>query len=327
MRSLLSLSLAACLALTLVRPAHPQAKDPPIGPAAASYLERALDTLQAVTLRSDSIPWRVVRDSAFLLAAGAREPRDTWGAIDWALHRVNQHSFLQAPRPGAVHRLVSGHYGYVHVPQRGGASVSLADSLHVAVGSLEAAGACGWIVDLRGNGGGNMWPMLAGIGPLLGDSLVGSFGTGPTADRWYYRDGLSGILHPNGQLDTLTRITGRPVQLRRADAPVAVLIDGGTGSAGEDVAIAFLGRPNVRTFGSPSAGYTTINRGSRLPDGANMVVTTGYNVDRRGVVHPTRLEPDSAVGEAAAGWPFATDRVGTAAAAWLATRSECHRSP
>jgi len=32
----------------------------------------------------------------------------------------------------------------------------------------------GWIVDLRGNGGGNMWPMLAGVGPVLGEGVVGS---------------------------------------------------------------------------------------------------------------------------------------------------------
>jgi hypothetical protein len=28
-------------------------------------------------------------------------------------------------------------------------------------------------VDLRGNGGGNMWPMLAGVGPVLGEGIVG----------------------------------------------------------------------------------------------------------------------------------------------------------
>ena len=33
----------------------------------------------------------------------------------------------------------------------------------------------GWIVDLRGNGGGNMWPMLAGIGPILGEGIAGYF--------------------------------------------------------------------------------------------------------------------------------------------------------
>ena len=32
----------------------------------------------------------------------------------------------------------------------------------------------GWIVDLRGNGGGNMWAMLAGVGPILGEGEPGA---------------------------------------------------------------------------------------------------------------------------------------------------------
>ena len=33
----------------------------------------------------------------------------------------------------------------------------------------------GWIVDLRGNTGGNMWPMVAGVGPVLGNGVAGFF--------------------------------------------------------------------------------------------------------------------------------------------------------
>jgi len=306
-------------------PAQAQVEDGRMSPAAASFLRSALDTLQAVTLDAGSLPWSTIRDSAFMLAAGARTTRDTYGAIAWALRHANKHSFLQANRPGVVGELVDGRYGYVHVPSRSGDGIGLADSLQSAVAGLASGGACGWIVDLRGNGGGNMWPMLAGIGPLLGDSLVGSFGVGRAADRWFYNRGLSGILHANGVLDTVTRITVTAVELPRRDAPVAVLIDGGTGSAGEDIAIALRGRLNVRTFGSPSAGYTTINRGLRLPDGANMVVTTGYNADRRGVLYTEQIQPDSMIPGAPPGWPFATDGVGRAAIHWLATQAACRR--
>src|SRR4051812_15802719 len=40
---------------------------------------------------------------------------------------------------------------------------------------LETHAPCGWIVDIRGNRGGSMWPMLAGVGPILGEGLVGEF--------------------------------------------------------------------------------------------------------------------------------------------------------
>lgn len=41
-------------------------------------------------------------------------------------------------------------------------------------GSLAEAGppVCGYILDLRGNGGGNMWPMVIGLAPLLSDGLA-----------------------------------------------------------------------------------------------------------------------------------------------------------
>src|SRR5215472_4943040 len=43
------------------------------------------------------------------------------------------------------------------------------------VADLMAQKPDGWLVDLRGNDGGNMWPMLAGIGPVLGEGDLRSF--------------------------------------------------------------------------------------------------------------------------------------------------------
>ena len=295
-----------------------------MSPEARAYLTAALDTIQAVTLGRDTVPWPLIRDSALYYAYGAREPSDTYGAIHWALDRANKHSFLQAVRPGAVSELIEGRSGYVRVPQRGGAAVALADSLHSAVRTLDAEGVCGWIVDLRGNGGGNMWPMLAGIGPLLGDSIVGYFGAGPDADAWYYRRGTSAVVHRDGAVDTASQVTVEPVEVGTRLPPVAVLMDGGTGSSGEAVATAFRGRPNTRSFGSPTSGFATVNRGSPLPDGhANMVVTVGYYADRRRVPVDERLEPDEPVSGGVEDWPFPTDRVAEAAARWLRSQPAC----
>jgi C-terminal processing protease CtpA/Prc len=292
---------------------------------AHAYLATALDTLQRIALRSDTIDWSGVRDSTFAFAIGAVKPSDTYAAIAWALHRVNKHSFLQAARPGAVSEVVDGRIGYVHVPQWSGGDVSLADSLQTAIMTLEGAGVCGWIVDVRANGGGNMWPMLAGIGPLLGDTLVGAFGTAPQADRWFYKDGVAGILHAGGKLDTVSRATVPAVRLRAPGAPVAVLFDGGTGSSGEIIALSFRGRPNARSFGEPTVGFTTSNRGVQLSNGANMVVTTGYQVDRRGLEAGDRVRPDDNVIGPPPGWPFATDIVARAAASWLSRQATCRR--
>ena len=49
-----------------------------------------------------------------------------------------------------------------------------ANMLHAIAASLETSKPSGWMVDLRGNGGGNMWPMRAGIGFALGEGVAGS---------------------------------------------------------------------------------------------------------------------------------------------------------
>lgn len=65
-----------------------------------------------------------------------------------------------------------------------------ATDLQRVIASLEASKPCGWVIDLRANGGGNMWPMLAGIGPLVGAGRLGSFkdpdGRGGS---WSYENG------------------------------------------------------------------------------------------------------------------------------------------
>lgn len=321
-RSLFVLATVAALGSSS---AHACAQVPPdnVAAEAASYLEAALDTIQAVTMGGDTLPWAALRDSATSLVWGARKPADTYGAIAWALQRANKHSFLQAAAPGVVTELVDGRFGYVRVPQRGGTAIPLADSLHSGVRRLLDQSVCGWIVDLRGNGGGNMWPMLAGIGPLLGDSLVGAFGAGDEADRWYYRQGRSGIMAPSGAVETVSEVTVEPLASVPPEMPVAVLVDRGTGSSGEALAVAFHGRPAVHFLGEETAGFATVNRGSRLPDGTNMVVTTGYYVDRQGQEFPDFVRPDTTVDVGRVGWPFATDRASTAAAAWLSRQAGC----
>lgn len=286
-------------------------------PAAAAYLATSLDTIAAVTIGRDTIAWGPIRDSAFAFAAGAQRPEDTYGAINWALRRANKHAFLQAPSVGVVAEHLEGEVGYIRVPRVSGAGQAVADSLHAAVGRLDAAGSCGWIVDLRANGGGNMWPMAVGIGPLLGDSLFGSFGAAMDSDVWFYRDGTSAVRKADGRLDTLSSVTVPVVHIRYPGAPVAVLIDGGTGSSGEAIAAAFLGRPRTRFFGEPTAGYATTNRGSRLSNGANMVVTIGYYTDRTGRELSDRIEPDQHLDGPPYGWPSFTDRVTVVAAEWV----------
>jgi hypothetical protein len=68
-----------------------------------------------------------------------------------------------------------------------------ATRIHEIIDQLHKKHPCGWIIDLRGNVGGNMWPMLAGAGPLLGGIDVGFFDSGTSKETWFYRCGVAGV--------------------------------------------------------------------------------------------------------------------------------------
>ena len=67
-------------------------------------------------------------------------------------------------------------FGYVNIPDFSGggeAATEFADVLQGEIERVDVEGVCGWVVDLRKNYGGNMWPMLAGVGPVLGEGIAG----------------------------------------------------------------------------------------------------------------------------------------------------------
>ena len=66
--------------------------------------------------------------------------------------------------------------GYVKVDGclcEGAAGGAYAEALQRAIRMADRPGLIGWIVDLRTDGGGNMWPMMAGLGPILGEGIMG----------------------------------------------------------------------------------------------------------------------------------------------------------
>ncbi|TGQ64000.1 peptidase, partial [Mesorhizobium sp. M8A.F.Ca.ET.207.01.1.1] len=82
---------------------------------------------------------------------------------------------------------------------------------------------CGWIVDLRDNTGGNMWPMLLGVAPLLrvtpsADENVGTFAAADGPSLWQ-------LTSSSVRLGDRVRIDlgGPGYLLKHPGAPVAVL--------------------------------------------------------------------------------------------------------
>jgi carboxyl-terminal processing protease len=200
-----------------------------------------------------------------------------------------------------------------------------AEKLHAIVMDLLEQKPDGWLIDLRGNGGGNMWPMLAGIGAVLGEGDLGIF---LSADEervpWFYKAGKAGTRDSKGREEISAHVDKPPFAL--PELPwVAVLLDRSTASSGEAVAISFSGRPRERSFGEHTAGFSTSNEGYPLSDGAALFLCVGIEVDRTGHRYPDGLDPDVKLPAPDSRLKEEKDVVLQAAQDWLAAQTTSSR--
>ncbi|MDH4118768.1 MAG: S41 family peptidase [Acidimicrobiia bacterium] len=172
-----------------------------------------------------------------------------------------------------------------------------------------AGDACGWILDLRGDSGGNVFAMLVALGPLLGP--------GP-ALSYQHRDGSVDFydITPVGDLAAQdgTVLAEAPTTVERfsSDLPIAVLHGSSTASAGEGIVMATRGRHNVRSFGQPTAGLPTGNTLFEFSDGSAVNLTVAIGIDAAGEPHEGPIPPD-----------VTTDNADADAVAWLLAQPNC----
>lgn len=334
------LLLLACGSPTAVPSTPPQptalpTSTPTMSAEARAYLDQALDLMQQHALNREQLDWTRVRQAAHDRAVKALTPADTYPAIKGALSclRDGYHSWLLTPEQVAAMEsgaldggnvdpsgeLLDSGLAYLLLPGVGGSDKlcqGYATAVQAFIGGLAAAQPCGWVVDLRQNNGGNMWPMLAGVGPLLGEGQNGAF-VYPDGrhDPWSYAEGQAscGDAVVTAIDSTLVHPPLEP------QPPVAVLLGRSTASSGEAIVVAFRGRPATRSFGTQTAGLSTANQGFPLADGAVLNLTIARYADRTGMVYDGPIAPDEVV-DAAQSPP---DQVLEAAVAWLLSQPAC----
>lgn len=300
------------------------------------YLDSALSLMQSHSLHRHEVSWPAFREEMYGRATGAEAPEQTYGAISMALQKLNRHSFFIPPSeepgratppslwPPLAAGVLAGRFGWVRTAtfNTSGADEH-AQQYHDLIRAADAVDPCGWVVDLRFNPGGNMWPMLAGIGPILGEGSPGAFiDADGVRMPWFYEGGVAGVIR-GGQRFTASRV-GRPYQLRRPDPPVAVLTDRNTASAAEAIAIAFRGRANTRSFGLATNGVPTANTVYGMPDGATVVLTTAWEADRDGVRYEGTIVPHELISGVITQTPNPqSDDTLARALAWLADQPAC----
>jgi carboxyl-terminal processing protease len=197
----------------------------------------------------------------------------------------------------------------------------IADSLQQVIARLDTRRISRWIIDLRKNTGGNCWPMLAGIGPLLGDGVCGYFVADNERIPITYREGAAF----QGR-HVLCRVSHNGYHMQCSQKSIVVLTGHGTVSAGEIVALAFKGKEQVCLYGEPTAGLTTANATYTLSDHSMLVLTVCQEADHtgricQGSIFPDKyISPHSRYGEGPDGDQTQTDPVRSAAVNWLQTQ-------
>jgi carboxyl-terminal processing protease len=318
------------------------------------YLDHALDLMQTNAVYTPTPGWKAVRAKAHnWWAVGATSPEGTYGAIRYVVEELRQAGDLHAgfydpsqakaldrllrgsgtaPTPPPTVSLLEHRLGVISLPGVLSPPKSPSARRYARRALLRIARLgrnehpCGWIIDLRNDTGGDIYPMFLAVGPILGNGRLIGF----TAKRGRrvsisYRDGT--LLNSTGantvqalKVMPITPAGGTvqaPVKVMpiRPAPPVAVLTGPKTISAGEAVTVASHGRPNTRSFGLATAGAPNSPVIYHLADGAAAVVSVALDVDRQGHIYKHAIAPDVTSADAQA-----------AAQKWLLSTTACTRT-
>jgi carboxyl-terminal processing protease len=282
-----------------------------------SYLDKSFLIIETNDLNSKKVNWQELREHVYNKASGAKCYEDILSLYPYIFKQIDDHhgslryknqtyswnktdriqvnnavkaatnkySFVRSEKIGKD-------IGYILIPGnndfRGQHMDSISRAIKDAIAKINNAKIKGWIIDLRVNTGGNMYPMIAGLTEFLGEGSVGGFVTPahqPDGD-WIIKNGSFYVDSINV---TPVKYEGYPI---KREVPIAILIGGNTASSGEMTAITTIGRSNSIRIGEPTAGYTTTNLGFKLNEYSGLNLAVDYAMDRNGKVYPKNIDPE-----------------------------------
>lgn len=190
-------------------------------------------------------------------------------------------------------QLLQKKYAYINIPgiQIYDASQvnNFAQAINDSIAQYATKKCKGFIIDLRLNGGGNLYPMLAGISQFLGNTVVGyeTDINDSIFHTWQVQDGNFYIADYKAT-DIKTTASKRMQHI-----PVVVLLGAVTRSSGSMTAIAFKGRANTYFIGEPTAkGYTTSNKYLQFAPNFVLNFAMNYVADKNLKVYKESVPPD-----------------------------------
>ena len=281
------------------------------------FIDSALNIMQHRSLFASPLNWDVIRDSTHKIAANANSYVEAAPAIQFAFNllqdkhgwlelngvqyfnpfvkrdnsRINEQTLKAIVRAPIKSRILEKGYAYLSIPFTNGQTRekmnAFAQQVQDSLCKVVNPNTKGLVIDLRLNGGGNVFPMIIGIVNVLGDGS--------------YTESVNSLGEKEGELvikgQQITLLDTIVVKLQKncgdlTSLPVVVLTGPATGSSGEQLAIILSIRKNTILLGEPTAGYTTGNNGFLLPGTDNgIVIGESYTRDKNGNVYLGEVRP------------------------------------
>lgn len=274
----------------------------PIPKEVSEYVTEVLNLLEKNSVNKNKIDWDEFKVDVFNKVQEAKDIEDTFPAITYAVEKLNDHhsyfkpitetenNYENEPLPILPDEITPNDIGYIRVPFCIGTENEYNDYISAIRNKIEKQSQKklkGWVVDLRGNFGGNMWPMLLAIEPLIGNGTLGYFVNGDgNSEAWKVIKNKTYI----GEQFIIE--TQKTYSKDLSNMFLAVLTDNQTASSGEAIAVAFKMRNNSKSFGRPTFGVSTGCVSHKLSDGSIINLAESVFADRTRTKYGASIAPD-----------------------------------
>lgn len=260
----------------------------------AEYIELAFDSIEFYSIHKNSYNFDSLKRNILTQINDSTKRAEVLELLHFAIDEVDIHSYILTKdqyknletgkaQPNTYPfqgEMIEGKYAMVSLDGFQGvdstSSDNYADSLQRLLLHLHNKKPIGWIVDLRNNKGGWEYPMIAGLGPLLGEGILAYEVNrdGKIVNEYSYAKlNKNSIMTKQIELiDSIVIFNEKP--------PIVVLIGNETGSAGELLTLCFLDNPNAILLGTPTYGVPTGIAGFFMPDSIMICVTSSVFKNR-----------------------------------------------
>ncbi|MXV38435.1 hypothetical protein GO491_07045 [Flavobacteriaceae bacterium Ap0902] len=257
-----------------------------------NYLKKLKFIIENNALNRDSINWNIEWRHA--LKYSKFTPDKYYLSAKYLLSKLNDnHSYLSInPKHSStpkddyktkiINKKITDEIAYIKIPPFSSSNSTHIDSLFYdiqgSLKSLDSNSVKYWVIDLRGNYGGNVWPMLGGLISFFEEGVLGYFEYYDKSRKpWIYKDDS---LLKDSELSY--KLPTKPYKLKNPKSHIGVLVDNSVASSAEMLTIIFKPLPNSKIIGKQTWGATTGNSTFKMDDYTDLHLATSRLLDING---------------------------------------------